>query len=227
MAKACRTTTCELLSFYVAGTDDGLLTQSALESILALQAPDHQRVFCKEIGGVKHYGCYQGLLESTRYEFLLPVPDTLRYSLHLTKPAVLACKILNREPTGKGEPDQLGMLLPLGRYLHSLGHAVFSEDMSSMHLSKGYWPSVSRLARRFADRVAIGIDVDAIRTHYGLTKETEPEYFGLNEVGTLILLKPVPNSALMGLNPTTNAVEHAREGVTLEELSVNDTFSLT
>ena len=216
----------KLLEFYLPREVDngGLLTPVAMQRILALQKPDHLRIFAKEIDGVTHYGCYQGLWESSRYEHLLPVPPGMRYAIHLTKPPERARRILNREPTGRGSDDEIGMLLCLGRYLHSFGHANVAKP-TLMCLDTTHWPSTARLRRRFADRCGIGVDLDVIRKHYGLTPNTETAFFGLNEVGTLVILRSVPNAALMGLTVDEGAVAHAAEGTRLRELPITDVFS--
>uniref|UniRef100_A0A0G4HDT1 Uncharacterized protein n=1 Tax=Chromera velia CCMP2878 TaxID=1169474 RepID=A0A0G4HDT1_9ALVE len=216
----------ELLSFYYEGTDeDGLLTEDVLSSILSLQKDDHRRILTRQIVGVVHYGAMQGLIQTTRYEHLLTPPRAMRFVIHLTKPASLTRQILNREPTERAKSDEeVGCLVLLGRYLHSLGHASL-EIPQRMSLDRNRWPETRRLRRRFADRVAIGVDLEEVRKHYNVgCGEEEKACFGINEVGTVIFLRPVPNAALMGIDEESGEIRHASEGVRLREIPIKEVF---
>ena len=83
-----------------------------------------------------------------------------------------------------------GHLVPLGRYIHAFGwFHMEGDDLTAMD---AHWPMRERLFKRFRDRVGIGIDMAMLRQHYDAQGVDWADVCGLNAIGTVIFLRPVP-----------------------------------
>jgi hypothetical protein len=179
---------------------DGRLTDALIQQILAYQEPDHQRILAVQRDGVWRYGAHQGLHEEMVYTELVPCPPELTIAMHLTK-VPTARALLAGTPTEnnktryklRADPafDILpGHLVPLGRYIHAFGW--FALDGDELTAMDAHWPLRARLFRRFRDRLGFGIDMAALRQHYADRGVPWSAVCGLNAVGTVIFLRPVP-----------------------------------
>jgi hypothetical protein len=191
---------------YPESTNDGLITDKFMDMIMSLQKPDHQRILKKEITddtGVYYvYGAYQGLIEEVKYTELHECSLDMKYSIHLTHPDTFklimsheTVEIKRRDKVYRPKPGHLDLL---GRYIHAFGWAEPNADNFSL-IGK-IWDDVKeRLFNRFRGRIGIAIDMLKLYNHYkDICKWSE--VCGINEINTVIFLKPVPPQALIVKN---------------------------
>jgi hypothetical protein len=208
---------------------DGLLTDALLRRIMAYQEPDHDRIFAVLRDGEWRYGAHQGLHEGMRYTELAPCPPELSVAMHLTK-VPTARALLAGEPTEnfktryklRQDPDFLitpGHLVPLGRYIHAFGW--FHLDGGVLTAVDARWPLRARLFKRFRDRVGFGIDMAALKAHYAAQGVAWSAVCGINAIGTVIFLMPVPPQTFIaaGRAPGATTGGEAYDMVTLWRVS--------
>lgn len=193
---------------------DGLLTDDLLRKIMAFQAPDHDRILAVQRDGAWRYGAHQGLHEAMRYTELAPCPPEMTVAMHLTK-VPTARALLAGEPTEnnktryklRADPDFTvtpGHLVPLGRYIHAFGWFHFvGEDLTAM---PDRWPLRARLFKRFRDRRGFGVDMAALKARYAAEGVPWEAVCGINAIGTVIFLLPVPPQTFLARGRTPGAV---------------------
>ena len=201
-----------------------------VDSVLQKQEPDHIRLF-KSVGadGPTFYGANQGLGESTRYSQLMEY-DLIRdgrYALHLTKKAIADSILSGTSEKGAG-------LVLLGRYIHALGHIHYEKGQQGGGgpcLDAARWPYKLRLYKRFATRVGILVDMQELYKLYMKGHEGDTHHWrsvcGINEIGTVMFLKPVPPQALIAENRELELKEDTMvmfgDSTTDEPISINMT----
>ena len=211
---------------------DGVITDDLMRQIMAFQAEDHQRIFSVHRDGALRYGAHQGLHEEMAYTELTPCPPEMTIAMHLTK-VPTARALLSSTPTENNKTRRKqrvspgfvptpGHLVPLGRYIHAFGwFALDGDDLTAIDL---HWPLRARLFKRFRDRVGIGIDMAALRAHYEAQGVAWADVCGLNAIGTVIFLQPVPPHTFIarGRPPGATAGGEAYSMVTLWRVSDAD-----
>ncbi|MFT5681339.1 MAG: hypothetical protein ACI8RZ_002245 [Myxococcota bacterium] len=192
---------------------NGLLSDDVLGKIMAFQAPDHDRILAVQRDGVWRYAAHQGLHEAMRYTELAACPPSLTVAMHLTK-VPTARALLAGEPTEnnktryklRADPTFTitpGHLVPLGRYIHAFGW--FQIVDGALTAVPDRWPLRARLFKRFRDRVGFGVDMAALKAHYAAKGVDWADVCGINAIGTVIFLLPVPPQVFLARGRTPGA----------------------
>ena len=181
---------------------DGILNDRLMTILIEKQEYDHKRIFRINTDSGPSYGAYQGLPEEVRYEKLRPVSEDMMFSIHLTKRDILNNILAGKELSGntKNPSPLTGHLDLMGRYIHAFGW-VEGNIYGGYRLIPDIWePFKNRLYCRFKDRVGVVINMSILRDFY-LEKGIEWESVcGINDINTVIFLKPVPPIALIARN---------------------------
>ena len=187
--------------------DNVKLDEEFLLSIVKAQHPDHLRIFAKSVKGVMVFGAYQGLQDSSRYEFLFEVPESSRFLTHMSKKDTTqqiykreTIKVTRKVRRAIGPlPSEPGFLCGMGRHLHTLGHCVLTSGghvAASQELRDKVKHKVTDHAtNRDKYQAAIGIDLHKVYRHYPRLSKTQVA--GINELGTVLVFVDVPPDCLI------------------------------
>ena len=201
-------------------SSDGILNDDLITLILKKQTYDHQRIFKMETEDGIKYGAYPGLVENMIYQNLEEVPVNMKFAIHLSKRNILE-NILSKKPlpgNNFNKTPLTGHLDLLGRYIHAFGW-VERNINGGFRLIPNFWdPYKNRLYCRFRTRVGVVIDMEKLKSIYERRGIEWNQVCGINKIGTVIFLKPVPPEALIARNRSVPYTENPGIPYEMEEM---------
>lgn len=199
---------------------NGILNDDLITLILKKQTYDHQRIFKMEEKDVIKYGAYQGLVQNMIYQNLEEVPDNMKFAIHLSERSIIESILSNKPLPGNNfnKKPLTGHLDLLGRYIHAFGWVERNMNGGFRLIPKFWNPYKNRLYCRFRKRVGVVIDMRKLKFIYE-TREIEwNQVCGINKIGTVIFLKPVPPEALIARNRSFPYTENPGIPYEMEEM---------